>query len=108
MLKLYPTSTYFADTSSPDVKEKEKTEVDTGTKEDKPWQLILYNDEVHSFDEVIMQLIKALQCSEERAVKLTVRAHKNGKTTVYKGEFEECFKRNTILKEIQLITEIKG
>ena len=99
---------HFANSSSTDVQEKEKTEVDTGKNSDKPWNLILYNDDVHSFDEVIFQLIKALQCSEERAVKLTLRAHKNGNTTVYKGEFEECFKKNIILKEIQLITEIKG
>ena len=27
-----------------------------------PWRLILYNDEVHTFEEVIQQLIKALKC----------------------------------------------
>ena len=99
---------YFANTSSTEIKEKEEPEVDSKTGKDQFWQLILYNDDVHSFDEVIFQLIKALQCSEEHALKLTVNAHKNGKTPVYRGEFEQCFKRNAILKEIQLITEIKG
>ncbi len=75
---------------------------------DKPWQLILYNDDVHSFDEVILQLQKALSCSLEEAEELTVTVHTKGKAVVYQGTFEECFKRNSVLQEIQLITEIKG
>ena len=73
-----------------------------------PWRLILYNDEVHTFEEVIQQLIKALKCSRGRAEELTLKVHSEGKAMVFEVEFEECLKRDYILREIELITEIKG
>ena len=73
-----------------------------------PWKLILYNDEVHTFEEVIQQLIKALKCERDRAQQLTLKVHSEGKAIVFEGEFEECLKRDYILREIELITEIKG
>lgn len=73
-----------------------------------PWRLILYDDDVHTFDEVINQLIKALGCSVAEAEELTYKVHEEGKATVYEGLFEECLKINSVLQEIQLITEIKG
>lgn len=73
-----------------------------------PWRLILYNDDIHTFDEVINQLIKALGCSRNKAEEFTVEVHNKGKAVVFKGSFEECFEKNSILAEIQLITEIKG
>ena len=73
-----------------------------------PWRLILYNDEVHTFEEVTQQLIKALKCGRGRAEELTLKVHSEGKAIVFEGEFEECLKRDYILREIELITEIKG
>jgi ATP-dependent Clp protease adapter protein ClpS len=73
-----------------------------------PWRLILYNDEVHTFEEVIQQLIKALKCGRGRAEELALKVHSEGKAIVFEGEFEECLKRDYILREIELITEIKG
>lgn len=76
--------------------------------DDTPWQLILYNDEEHSFDEVIQQLVKALRCSVTHAKELTMKVHNEGKATVFEGAFEECLRINSVLQEIELITEIKG
>jgi len=73
-----------------------------------PWQLILYDDDVHTFDEVINQIIKALGCSVEKAEEITLKVHNEGKALVFEGAFEECLKINSVLQEIQLITEIKG
>ncbi len=73
-----------------------------------PWRLILYNDDVHTFEEVIQQLIKALKCGRGRAEEFTLKVHSEGKAIVFEGEFEECLKRDYILREIELITEIKG
>ena len=73
-----------------------------------PWRVILYNDEIHTFEEVIQQLIKALKCGRGRAEELTLKVHSEGKAIVFEGEFEECLKRDYILREIELITEIKG
>lgn len=75
---------------------------------DEPWSVILYNDEIHTFDEVINQLIKATGCSSSEAEKLAWTVHTEGKATVFEGPFEECFEVQSILREIQLVTEIKG
>jgi ATP-dependent Clp protease adapter protein ClpS len=48
-----------------------------------PWQVVLFNDEEHSFDEVILQIQKATGYSLERAVDITLRVHHNGKALVY-------------------------
>lgn len=73
-----------------------------------PWRVLLYNDEIHTFDEVINQLTKAIRCSPEYANEIALKVHYEGKALVYEGDFEPCFEVNNILKEIQLITEIKG
>jgi len=85
-----------------EVLEKEEEEIDT------PWRVILFDDNIHTFDEVINQLIKALGCSRTKAEELTYKVHYDGKAMVFEGSFEECLKINSVLQEIQLITEIKG
>ena len=75
---------------------------------DEPWKVILYNDDIHSFEEVILQLIKATGCSTADAVRITFKAHLTGKALAFTGTFDECFRVNGILREIQLVTEIEG
>ena len=41
------------------------------TKLKEPARAILFNDEVHTFDEVINQIIKALKCDRAKAESLT-------------------------------------
>ncbi|MEM6337739.1 MAG: ATP-dependent Clp protease adaptor ClpS, partial [Bacteroidota bacterium] len=48
-----------------------------------PWRVILYNDDIHTFDEVIFQLIKATGCSVERAELHAWTVHTQGKDRVY-------------------------
>ncbi len=93
-----------AEAPGTDVLEKSETDESVDT----PWRVILYDDDIHTFDEVINQLIKALGCSVHKAEKLTLQVHNEGKATVFEGSFEECLKVNAVLQEIQLITEIKG
>lgn len=73
-----------------------------------PWKVVLYDDDIHTFEEVIAQLMKATGCSLAKAETLTWQVHNEGKAIVYEGEFEECLKVDSVLKEIQLVTEIKG
>ena len=102
--------------AKPGVEEEETPDVEVDVLEEEledeeektPWRVILYDDDVHTFDEVIEQLIKALGCSQSHAEDLTYKVHNEGKATVYEGSFEECFEVNGVLKEIQLVTEIKG
>ncbi|RMF60549.1 MAG: ATP-dependent Clp protease adaptor ClpS [Bacteroidetes bacterium] len=93
-------------TAAPDV----DVEVEEVTRErlDEPWRVILYNDDVHTFDEVILQLIKATGCSPAEAEALAWRVHLQGKAAVYEGSFEECFRVQAILNEIALITDLEG
>ena len=102
------TSLNMAQKDQPGTIEQPQPDVAVEEELDQPWHLILYNDEVHTFDEVINQLVKALKCPIQKAKFFAIKAHNEGKATVYKGSFEECFQRNSVLQEIQLVTEIKG
>lgn len=72
-----------------------------------PWQVVLFNDEVHSFDEVILQIQKATGYSLEKATQITMRVHQNGKALVYVGNKAECEKVAGVLKQIQLMVQIE-
>lgn len=85
-----------------------KTEEEVEESVTKPWRLILYDDDIHTFDEVISQLMKATGCSLSEAEDKTWKVHNEGKALVHEGEFEECLRIDGVLKEIQLVTEIKG
>jgi len=80
----------------------------TETAVETPWTLTLFDDDIHTFDEVIHQLIKALGCDPQTAEGITVTVHNSGSAVVFEGPFEECFRINAVLVEIQLITEIRG
>ncbi len=72
-----------------------------------PAKVILFNDEVHTFEEVIGQLIKATGCSVEKAEALAWEVHNTGKAVVYTGEMSTCLRVNGILEEIELHTQIE-
>lgn len=73
-----------------------------------PFKVILYNDDWHSFDEVISQLIKAVRCSFEKARDFAFEVHVKGKAVVYNGQLNECLKVTSILEEIELHTQIES
>lgn len=79
---------------------------DTGNDTADGARVILFNDEVHSFDEVIHQLIKATQCSFEKAKRFAETVHRNGKCEVYHGAVEDCLHVSAVLEEIHLKTTV--
>lgn len=81
------------------------TENDIGTTD--AAKVILYNDEIHTFDEVIVQLIKAIGCSPEEAESIAWEVHSKGKAMVYEGELPDCLRVSSILEEIALHTQIE-
>ncbi len=103
---LVPPRAMSPEAADPDVEVLEVEEEDTDT--DTPWYVILYNDDVHTFEEVIVQLVKATGCSTSHAEKLAWTVHTKGKAEVYEGSFQECFDVQMVLNEIDLNTEIKG
>ncbi len=69
-------------------------------------RVVLYNDDWHTFDEVIYQLIKAINCSFEKARDHAFEVHVKGKSIVFTGSMKECLKVSSILEEIALTTQI--
>ncbi len=69
--------------------------------------VLLYNDEWHTFDEVITQLILAIGCTMEVADSMAWDVHTKGVCKVYQGNIEKCLKVSGILEEIELKTEVR-
>ena len=72
-----------------------------------PARVILFNDEVHTFEEVITQIIKATGCDVAKAEALTWEVHNAGKAVVYEGEMTKCVQVSHVLEEIELMTQIE-
>ncbi|HEX9615038.1 MAG TPA: ATP-dependent Clp protease adaptor ClpS [Bacteroidota bacterium] len=87
----------------PVIEETDETDV----KNQEPAKVILFNDEVHTFDEVIGQLIKATGCSSPRAEALAWEVHTRGKALVFDGPMNNCLQVSSILEEIGLHTTIE-
>ena len=83
-----------------DVIEEEDSEIGIASK------VILYNDDWHTFDEVITQLIKAVNCTFEQARGFAFEVHVKGKSIVFNGPLDQCLKVSSILEEIALNTQV--
>lgn len=71
-----------------------------------PFKVLLFNDDWHTFEEVIMQIVKAVKCSFEKARSYAFEVHVKGKATVYNGRLEDCLKVSSVLEEINLNTQV--
>ncbi|MCW8803583.1 MAG: ATP-dependent Clp protease adaptor ClpS [Ignavibacteriaceae bacterium] len=81
--------------------EEEKIDINLGNR------VILFNDDLHTFEEVIAQIIKATKCSFIEARDKTFEVHVNGKAVVYSGKLADCLRVSGILEEILLHTQIE-
>ena len=81
--------------------EEEKTDAGLGSR------VILFNDDWHTFEEVISQIIKATKCSFIEARDKTFEVHVNGKAIVFSGDLNACLIVSGILEEILLHTQIE-
>ncbi|MCI0469256.1 MAG: ATP-dependent Clp protease adaptor ClpS [Nitrospirae bacterium] len=72
-----------------------------------PWNVILLNDEWHTFDEVIAQLIKAIRCPMQKASEIAWEVHTKGEAVCYTGPMERCELVASILEEIDLGVRIE-
>ena len=73
-----------------------------------PWKVILFNDDIHTFEEVILQVVKATGCSIDDAERHAWKVHLQGMSCVFDGVFEKCLRVQGVLKQIALVTEIQG
>ncbi|MGC6284338.1 MAG: ATP-dependent Clp protease adaptor ClpS [Polaribacter sp.] len=69
-------------------------------------EIVLYNDDVNTFDFVIDSLIKVCDHSPIQAEQCTFLVHFKGKCSVKSGEYKELEPRCTKLLELGLSAEI--
>ncbi len=86
--------------------EKHEEEVLLAEKEGVENQIVLYNDEVNTFDHVIEMLIHACDHTPEQAEQCSLIVHYKGKCTVKTGPFEDLKPRCTLLLNAGLSAEI--
>ncbi len=70
-------------------------------------QLILWNDEINTFDHVIYCLTKYLDYSDSQAEKIAWRVHNDGKCVVLEGSFTELEVYRKILQQEGLTVTIE-
>lgn len=87
-------------------KEKIQEDVLYAEKEAKENEIVLYNDDVNTFDHVINTLIYACEHTPEQAEQCSIIVHYKGQCTVKSGSFEELKPRCTMLLEAGLSAEI--
>ena len=69
-------------------------------------EIVLFNDDVNTFDHVIETLIRVCQHSSEQAEQCAILVHYKGKCTVKTGLFDELKPQCTLLLEAGLSAEI--
>ncbi len=69
-------------------------------------EIVLYNDDVNTFDHVIDTLIYACDHTPEQAEQCSLIVHYNGKCTVKTGVYDDLKPRCSILLEAGLSAEI--
>ena len=88
-------------------KEKKHTGLQDSSKDKQLKKLILWNDEVNSFDFVIESLVEVCGHDPMQAETCTWIAHFKGKCPVMTGTFEELKPIYTEMSNRKLTTEIK-
>lgn len=69
-------------------------------------EIVMYNDNVNTFDHVIETLIRVCRHTAEQAEQCSLIVHYNGKCTVKTGEYNELRPQCTQLLEAGLSAEI--
>jgi ATP-dependent Clp protease adaptor protein ClpS len=87
-------------------KEKVLEEVLTEEQVSNNNEIVLYNDEVNTFDHVIETLIKVCKHTAEQAEQCSLIVHYNGKCTVKTGELKDLKSQCTQLLDAGLNAEI--
>lgn len=90
--------------------EKSKThtqsEKEIETLNDEGCKLLLYNDDVHTFDYVIKALVDICRHTVNQAEQCAIIVHCKGKCVIKNGSYETLLPMHTSLLDKQLTTEI--
>jgi ATP-dependent Clp protease adaptor protein ClpS len=66
------------------------------------WKAVLFNCDCHTFHEVAIQLVKAIDCTYARGKQLANVVHHTGCAVVYSGSRERCETVASVLGEVGL------
>lgn len=86
--------------------EKIQEEVLTETLEKKENEIVVYNDDVNTFDHVIETLMQTCDHDELQAEQCTLLIHYTGKCGVKTGDYEDLEPRCSLILEAGLSAEI--
>jgi ATP-dependent Clp protease adaptor protein ClpS len=87
-------------------REKRQEEVDVLEQEVNQHEIVLYNDDVNTFDFVIDSLINVCDHTAQQAEQCTYLVHFKGKCTVKTGELDDLKPRCSKLQELGLSAEL--
>jgi ATP-dependent Clp protease adaptor protein ClpS len=88
------------------MKESTESQAQEQTTLQKEGVLILFNDEVNSFDFVIDVLCTVCDHTEEQAEQCAWITHYKGKCQVFSGSYEELSAKATLMGDVGLTVEI--
>ena len=87
-------------------KEKIKEVLETTEDHEKFDEIVLFNDDVNTFDHVIQTLVDACNHTYEQAEQCSLLVHYNGKCTVKTGPYDDLKPRCSKLLQAGLSAEI--
>jgi ATP-dependent Clp protease adaptor protein ClpS len=87
-------------------KEKIQEEVDVLEKEINQHEIVLFNDDVNTFDFVIDSLIDVCEHTLEQAEQCSILVHYKGKCTVKTGEYKDLKPKCSKLLQLGLSAEL--
>ena len=88
------------------IKEKIQEDIDVIEKEVNEHYIVLYNDDVNTFDHVIDMLVYACDHTPEQAEQCSLIVHYKGKCTVKTGDYDDLKQRCSKLLQADLSAEI--
>lgn len=94
-------------TFNPKIKERELPGSDVDVLDDMGAVLIVWNDDVNTFDWVIQSLIEVCDHSFEQAEQCTLLIHYKGKCDVKRGSYEELVPMKDALHDRGISAEIQ-
>ncbi len=71
-------------------------------------RVILFNDDYHSMEEVVLQIQKATGYSLEKAEAIMFEAHTAGLAVVYAGDPDDCRRVAGVLEQIGLHVSVEA
>ncbi|XP_031758769.1 E3 ubiquitin-protein ligase UBR2 isoform X2 [Xenopus tropicalis] len=66
-------------------------------KKDDTYYCMLFNDEVHTYEQVIYTLQKAVSCSQKEAISFATTVDRDGRRSVRNGDFQSCEQAKSVI-----------